>query len=70
VRATEILDEILEGRGTQAHLELLGEINETMRVGSLCALGGGIPIPVENLLTTFVRSFERYVPGAKAPAVV
>lgn len=70
VRATEVLDKILEGRGTQADLELLGEINETMRVGSLCALGGGIPIPVENLLTTFVGAFERYVPGARSPAVV
>ncbi len=70
VRGTEILDKILEGRGTQADIELLGEINETMRVGSLCALGGGIPIPIENLLTSFVSELERYVPGAKAPEVV
>ncbi|MCA9607062.1 MAG: SLBB domain-containing protein, partial [Myxococcales bacterium] len=70
VRATEIFDKVLEGRGTQADIELLGEINETMRVGSLCALGGGIPIPVENLLTSFVSELDRYVPGAKAPVVV
>ena len=70
VRATEIFDKILEGRGTQADVEILGELNEAMRVGSLCALGGGIPIPVENLLTRFVGELDKYVPGVKAPRVV
>ena len=69
VRATELFDKILEGRGTQEDIELLGEINETMLVGSLCALGGGIPIPIKNLLTFFVDELAAHVPGAKEPIV-
>lgn len=70
VRATEIFDKILGGRGTQADIDLLGEINETMRVGSLCALGGGVPTPIVNLLTSFVDELAKYVPGARSPEVV
>lgn len=69
VRATEIFDKILDGRGTQADIDLLAEVNETMAVGSLCALGGGIPIPIHNLLTFFADEFARHVPGAKTPAL-
>ena len=56
--------------GTQADLDLLGEVNETMLVGSLCALGGGIPLPIRNLLTSFVDEFAKHVPGARTPDVV
>ncbi|HHH29287.1 MAG TPA: formate dehydrogenase, partial [Polyangiaceae bacterium] len=70
VRAAEVFDKILAGRGEQADLELLGEVNETMRVGSLCALGGGIPIPISNLLRGFVREFEPYIEGARTPEIM
>lgn len=70
VRGTELFDKILEKRGSQADLELLAELSETMRVGSLCALGGAIPMPIDNLLTTFIGEFARYVPGAKIPAML
>ena len=70
VRATEIFDKILEGRGTQDDLELLAELNETMEVGSLCALGGGIPVPIKNLLTTFVSDFAGHVPDAQVPLLL
>lgn len=33
--------------------ELLDDLLETMKLGSLCALGGGIPLPVENALKWF-----------------
>ena len=68
VRATELFDKILDGRGEQADIDLIAEVNETMFLGSLCALGGGIPIPVQNLLTFFVDELARHVPGAKSPA--
>ena len=67
VRATELFDKILDGEGTQADLDLLAELNETMALGSLCALGGGIPIPIQNLLSTFVSEFAKHVPGATVP---
>jgi NADH-quinone oxidoreductase subunit F len=32
---------------------LLADLLETMEIGSLCALGGGLPLPVKNALTYF-----------------
>jgi formate dehydrogenase iron-sulfur subunit len=70
LRGTELFDKILEGRGKQADLDLLAELNETMRVGSLCALGGAIPLPMDNLLRWFMPEFRRYVDGAQTPEIL
>ncbi len=67
VRGTELFDKMLQGHGTQQDLDLLAELSETMAVGSLCALGGAIPMPIENLLTSFISDFARYIPGAQTP---
>jgi formate dehydrogenase iron-sulfur subunit len=67
VCGTEIFDKILARRGTQADLALLAELNETMLYGSLCALGGAIPVPISNLLTFFIDEFRRYIPDAEVP---
>ncbi len=70
VRGTELFDKILAGEGAQGDLDLLAELDETMRVGSLCALGGAVPLPIDNLLTWFIDEFDRYVPGARTPAML
>jgi NADH:ubiquinone oxidoreductase subunit F (NADH-binding)/NADH:ubiquinone oxidoreductase subunit E len=70
LRGTELFDKILEGRGKQADLDLLAELNETMRLGSLCALGGAIPLPMDNLLRWFMPEFRRYVDGAQTPEIL
>ena len=67
VRGAEVFDKILDGRGAQSDLDLLAELSETMRYGSLCALGGAIPIPIDNLLTWFVSEFDKHIPGAQIP---
>ena len=51
-------------------MDLLAELNETMRLGSLCALGGAIPLPMDNLLRWFMPEFRRYVDGAKTPEIL
>lgn len=33
--------------------ELLDDLLETLEAGSLCALGGGVPLPIKNILTHF-----------------
>jgi formate dehydrogenase iron-sulfur subunit len=38
-------------------LALLTELCETMRLGSLCALGGFVPYPVMSALTHFPEDF-------------
>lgn len=37
--------------------ELLDDLLETMEIGSLCALGGGLPLPIKNALEYFPEEF-------------
>jgi len=37
---------------------LLDDLLETMEKGSLCALGGGVPLPVKNALQYFLPEME------------
>jgi NADH:ubiquinone oxidoreductase subunit F (NADH-binding)/NADH:ubiquinone oxidoreductase subunit E len=48
-----------------ADVALLVELCETMKLGSLCAHGGAIPIPIASLLTHFRAEMTR---GAKLPS--
>lgn len=48
--------ELLEGalrQGTRIDPRLFADLLETLELGSLCALGGGLPLPVRNALTYF-----------------
>jgi formate dehydrogenase iron-sulfur subunit len=60
VRGTELFDQMLSGGVTDARMSLLKELCDTMEIGSLCALGGMIPIPIRNLVQFFPEEFERY----------
>ncbi len=58
-RAKEILEVILAGQGTKEDLALLDELGETMKLGSLCALGGLAPMPVQTAIQYFGNEFQR-----------
>lgn len=58
-RAKEILEAILDGEGTQADIALLHELGDTMKHGSLCALGGLAPAPVLTAMQYFGKEFRR-----------
>ena len=48
--------ELVEGaihQGTRIDPRLFADLLETLELGSLCALGGGLPLPVRNALTFF-----------------
>jgi len=48
--------ELLEGairKGEKIDRTLFNDLLETLQLGSLCALGGGLPLPVRNALTYF-----------------
>ncbi len=57
VRGMEVVDRIIAGRDVEANLSLLRDLCETMKFGSLCALGGFIPYPVMSALTHFPEDF-------------
>jgi formate dehydrogenase iron-sulfur subunit len=63
VRGTELFDQIMDSNGeglTDDRLNLLNELCETMKYGSLCALGGMIPLPIESVINEFPQEFERF----------
>lgn len=55
VRGVETIDRIR--RGDTAAIEILTDLCETMKEGSLCALGGFTPYPVMSALTHFSDEF-------------
>ncbi|MDX5586271.1 MAG: NADH-ubiquinone oxidoreductase-F iron-sulfur binding region domain-containing protein [Aureibaculum sp.] len=40
--------------------QLFDDLIETLEIGSLCALGGGIPLPIKNALQFFNDEFKTY----------
>jgi formate dehydrogenase iron-sulfur subunit len=42
----------------EADAALLVDLCETMKLGSLCAHGGAIPIPIASLLTHFTAEMK------------
>jgi formate dehydrogenase iron-sulfur subunit len=63
VRGVETIDRIAEGDA--AAIPLLTDLCETMKDGSLCALGGFTPYPVMSALTRFPDDFARQKEAAE-----
>jgi formate dehydrogenase iron-sulfur subunit len=59
IRGMEALDRVLAGTEVAANLALIEELCETMKFGSLCALGGFTPYPVMSALKHFPEDFSR-----------
>jgi len=53
-------------KGKKIDRQLFDDLLETMQLGSLCALGGGLPLPVRNALQYFSRELEGYFTTKKA----
>lgn len=62
-RGVETVDRIAEG--DPAAIDLLTDLCETMRDGSLCALGGLTPMPVMSALTQFPDDFACHKEAAE-----
>jgi NADH-quinone oxidoreductase subunit F len=58
-RGYELLKEAAE-KGTRINKALFDDLLVTLQLGSLCALGGGIPLPVLNAMHFFSKEFEEY----------
>ena len=62
-----LLDDIIEGRATEATLDLLEELAQTVKVGSLCALGKTAPNPVLSTLEYFRDEYLTHVIDKRCP---
>ena len=56
-RGVETVDRIIRGEDREANLAVLEDLCNTMKFGSLCALGGFTPYPVMSALTHFPEDF-------------
>ncbi|MGE0845488.1 MAG: formate dehydrogenase beta subunit [Flavobacteriaceae bacterium] len=65
VRGTETLDRLAAGEEPERQKEIAADLCNTMKFGSLCALGGFTPYPVMSAMTHFPEDF-RPTPVAQA----
>ncbi|MFN3869531.1 MAG: NADH-ubiquinone oxidoreductase-F iron-sulfur binding region domain-containing protein [Hyphomicrobiaceae bacterium] len=59
VRGRETMDKVIAGQNVAANLAIIEDLSNTMKFGSLCALGGFTPYPVMSALTHFPEDFGR-----------
>ncbi len=65
-RGRETMDKIMAGTNVASNLALVEDLCNTMKFGSLCALGGFTPYPVMSALTHFPEDFGRTAKLAQA----
>ncbi|MGH6820939.1 MAG: NADH-ubiquinone oxidoreductase-F iron-sulfur binding region domain-containing protein, partial [Methylocella sp.] len=61
IRGVEVIDRIVAGIDRDANLELLDDLCQTMTDGSLCAMGGLTPMPVQSAIKYFPEDFDKPV---------
>jgi formate dehydrogenase iron-sulfur subunit len=65
-RGTETIDKIRRGEAVDANIALVEDLCSTMKLGSLCALGGFTPYPVLSALKHFREDFGPQQPRLQA----
>jgi formate dehydrogenase iron-sulfur subunit len=65
-RGVEVIDRILAGQDKVKNFAVLDDLCTTMVDGSLCALGGLTPFPVQSALKHFAEDFDRNPGKARA----
>jgi formate dehydrogenase iron-sulfur subunit len=63
-RGVEVIDRIRAGQNVDANMELLSDLCETMLDGSLCAMGGMTPFPVQSAMQHFTEDFVKNAASA------
>jgi formate dehydrogenase iron-sulfur subunit len=61
-RGVEVIDKIIANQDRTQNLELLADLCDVMTDGSLCALGGLIPFPVQSAIHHFPEDFDKPAP--------
>ena len=64
----EILDRIVHGQGVLEDLDLLEEVGQVVKAGSLCGLGQTAPNPALSTLRYFREEYEAHVVDRHCPA--
>jgi NADH-quinone oxidoreductase subunit F len=67
-RMLELLTDIVEGRGTLEHIDMLEELAQTISATALCGLGKTAAFPVISTLKYFRDEYIAHVVDKKCPA--
>ncbi len=67
-RMLQILEKITNGEGESGDIELLEELSEGIKDGSLCGLGQTAPNPVLSTLRHFMDEYEAHIYEKRCPA--
>jgi NADH-quinone oxidoreductase subunit F len=59
-RGKELIAKAREDDSFKIDRELLDDLLDTMEITSLCALGGGVPLPIKNALQHFDGELQSY----------
>jgi NADH-quinone oxidoreductase subunit F len=65
----DILEDIVSGKGREGDIDLLLELGEAVKNGSLCALGGTAPNPVLTTIRYFRDEYEAHINEKRCPAL-
>ena len=65
----DILQDIVNGKGRAGDIELLQEIGDAVKNGSLCALGGTAPNPALTTIRYFRDEYEAHIKEKRCPAL-
>ena len=66
----EILRAITEGKGEMEDIDLLSELGEAIKIGSICGLGQTVPNPVLTTIRYFREEYEAHILKKECPARV
>ena len=66
----DILTDITEGKGKPTDIDLLLELSDAIKTGSLCALGQTAPNPVLTTIRYFREEYEAHIKEGRCPALV
>jgi formate dehydrogenase iron-sulfur subunit len=58
IRGAETIQKVIDGVKVEANLALVADLCHTLKLGSLCALGGLTPLPVMSAITHFPDDFR------------
>ncbi len=65
----DILEDIVGGNGREGDIDLLLELGDAVKNGSLCALGGTAPNPVLTTIRYFREEYEAHIDDKTCPAL-
>jgi NADH-quinone oxidoreductase subunit F len=66
----DILTDITQGKGSTEDLDILKDLAEDIKMGSLCSLGKTAPNPVLTTLSYFRDEYEAHINEGRCPALM